>query len=282
MKYRLISLILLLTGSFASFNVMADESQVTRKERNLMVEANEFFKSKNYEKAIECYNMILEINPSNERARYNLAVAMVKRADEIGGAGGNDRNVSPVNAGASDSLNLSSGLMQNANKIFNDLYANSSDKELRERSVYNSGNIFFNDNELQKSIDQYKNALRLNPANNSARHNLRVAQLRLQQNNNGQNQDDKQNQDQKDKDKDKQDQQNKDQQDQQQQNQDQDKKDGQQQPQQPQQPQQGTPQQQNPNYENILNAAQQNESKTRRRLEKQQVPVSNRYHNKPW
>lgn len=270
MKYRIISLIIFLAGTCASFQIMAEEPVTTRKERNTMLKANEAFNAKDYEKAIELYNMVLEINPLNDRAKYNLAVSMVKRADEIGGAGGNDNSVSPANPNATDSLSM--GMMQNANKIFNDIFAGSTDGALRQRSVYNSGNIYFNSNELQKSIEQYKNALRLNPDDNNARHNLRVAQLRLQQQ---QDQNQEQNQDQDKKD---QDQKDKEEQDKKDQEQQQDKKDQEQQ--QPQQPQQ--PQQQKPNYENILNAAQQNESKTRQRLEKKQVPVSPRYHNKPW
>lgn len=260
MKHRFILFILILMGASASVELMAAEPQTTRKERNMILKANEAFKAKDYEKAIELYNMALEINPASERAKYNLAVAMVKRADEIGGAGGNDQNISPASPNAADSLSI--GLKLSADKIFNELYAGSADKLTRENSIYNSGNLLFSANELAQSIEQYKKALRLNPANDNARHNLRVAQLRLQQQ---QNQDDKDNQDNQNKD-------NKDEQ--------KDKEDEQQQPQQQPQPQQ--PQQKQSNSENILNAAQQNESKTRQRLEKQQVPVAPRYHSKPW
>lgn len=260
MKRLFISIILVLLCASASVELMASEPETTRKERNLILKANEAFNEKDYEKAIELYNMALEINPASERAKYNLAVAMVKRADEIGGAGGNQQSISPASPNAADSLSV--GLKQSANKIFNELYAGSTDSQTREKSVYNSGNILFSENELSQCIEQYKRALRLNPANDNARHNLRVAQLRMQQQQ--QDQDDQDNQQQEDKE------------DQQQQEQQQ-----QQQPQpQPQQPQPQQPQQSN--SENILNAAQQNESKTRQRLEKQQVPVAPRYHNKPW
>ncbi len=259
MKRLFISIILVLLCASASVELMASEPATTRKERNMILKANEAFNEKDYEKAIELYNMALEVNPASERAKYNLAVAMVKRADEIGGAGGNEYGISPVSPNASDSLSV--GLKQSANKIFNELYSGSTDSQTREKSAYNSGNILFSENELSQCIEQYKRALRLNPANDNARHNLRVAQLRMQQQQ--QDQDDQDNQQQEDK------------KDQQQQEQEQ------QQPQQPQpQPQPQQPQQSS--SENILNAAQQNESKTRQRLEKQQVPVAPRYHNKPW
>ncbi|MDE6199431.1 MAG: tetratricopeptide repeat protein [Muribaculaceae bacterium] len=261
MKHRFITIIILLLSVSAVAEIAAAEPMTTRKERNYILKANEAFNEKDYEKAIELYNMALGINPASERAKFNLAVSMVKRADEIGGAGGNDHNISPAAPNAADSLSL--GMKQSANKIFNELYEGSTDKLTRENSAYNSGNLFFSENELSQSIEQYKKALRLNPANDNARHNLRVAQLRLQQQ---QNQDD--NEDQQDK------------QDEQQQK-EQQEQEQQQQQQQP-QPQPQAPQPKQSNSENILNAAQQNESKTRQRLEKQQVPVAPRYHNKPW
>lgn len=84
MKRLFISIILVLLCASASVELMASEPETTRKERNMILKANEAFNEKDYEKAIELYNMALEINPASERAKYNLAVAMVKRADEIG------------------------------------------------------------------------------------------------------------------------------------------------------------------------------------------------------
>lgn len=259
-------------GASASMELFAEEPVTTRKERNMILKANEAFNKKDYQKAIELYNMALEINPVSERAQYNLAVAMVKLADEIGGAGGNPSNPDPTTPTAADSVSM--GLKLNANKIFSELYSKGSDKLTRENSVYNSGNLLFSQNQYAQSIEQYKKALRLNPDNENARHNLRVAQLKLQQQ---QNQDQDQNQDENEQNQDKD--QNKDQNEQdQQKEQNQDN----QQQQQPQQPQPQQPQQPKSNYENILNAAQQNEAKTRERLEKNQTPVSPRYHSKPW
>lgn len=254
---------------FTAYAVTAEtEPETTRKERNYLRKGNEAFKEKDYAKAMELYNTVLTINPMSERAKYNLAVAMLKRADEIGGAGGNDKNVSPGSANASDSLSLE--LKQSANVIFNELYKASIDKNIREKSVYNSGNLMFSEDQYAQSIEQYKKALRINPGNENARHNLRVAQLKLQQQQ--QQQQDKQDKQYKqDEEKEKQDE-----------NQEQQPQPQQPQPQ-PQQPQPQQPQnQKKSNSENILNAAQQNENKARQRLEKQQVPVGSKYHEKPW
>ncbi len=251
-------------GFTAYADTAETEPETTRKERNYLRKGNEAFKEKDYAKAMELYNTVLTINPMSERAKYNLAVAMLKRADEIGGAGGNDKNVSPGSANASDSLSLE--LKQSANVIFNELYKASIDKNIREKSVYNSGNLMFSEDQYAQSIEQYKKALRINPGNENARHNLRVAQLKLQQQQQQQDKQDKQ-----DEEKEKQDE-----------NQEQQPQPQQPQPQ-PQQPQPQQPQnQKKSNSENILNAAQQNENKARQRLEKQQVPVGSKYHEKPW
>lgn len=263
MKRYIFSLILLIAGASASFQMIA-EPQTTRKERNTLLKANEAFNDKDYDKAMELYNMVLAINPVNERANYNLAVTMVKRADEIGGAGGNETYQQGSGEDMPESVKQSKILKQQADSIFRNVYNSDAEPQIRENAVYNSGNLYFSENKYAESIEQYKKALRINPDNNNARHNLRVAQLRLQQQQN-QNQD--KNEDKKDEDKDKE------------QEQQQDQQNQQEQPQQP-QPQQPQPQQQS-SAENILNAAQQNEDKVRQRLEKQ-VPVSPRYHNKPW
>lgn len=248
MKSRFI-LVLLSIFCASSFVELAAETQTTRKERNFILDANKAFNDKEYDKAIKLYNEALEENPTSERAKYNLAVTMLKIADEKGGAGGN-------NSAMPDSISIK--IMNQADSIFRELYNTSSDNLTKELSIYNSGNIMFNENQYAISIDQYKKALRLNPNNNNARHNLRLAQLKLQQ-----QQQENQNEDKEDKEDEK----------------------NEQEKQQPQPQEQPQPQQQQPkqsNAETILNAAQQNEDKTRERLEKQQQQQIQRYHEKPW
>lgn len=248
MKSRFI-LVLLSIFCASSFVELAAETQTTRKERNFILDANKAFNDKEYDKAIKLYNEALEENPTSERAKYNLAVTMLKIADEKGGAGGN-------NSAMPDSISIK--IMNQADSIFRELYKTSSDNLTKELSIYNSGNIMFNENQYAISIDQYKKALRLNPNNNNARHNLRLAQLKLQQ-----QQQENQNEDKEDKEDEK----------------------NEQEKQQPQPQEQPQPQQQQPkqsNAETILNAAQQNEDKTRERLEKQQQQQIQRYHEKPW
>lgn len=264
MKLRFISSAIIVLLASVLFQINA-EPQTTRKERNIFLAANEAFNDKDYQKAIELYNTVLEINPNNERAQYNLAVTMVKLADEIGGAGGSNMQ-SPDITSKSDSTSIR--MKQNANEIFQSLYK--SGAETKEQSIYNSGNIYFSQQDYPNSIEQYKKALRINPNNDNARHNLRVAQLRLKQQQNDKNDDNEQDDD---KNKDNKDQENK--QDEQQKQQDQQQQQQQQQPPKP-QPQK--------NHENILNAVQQNELKTQKRKEeeKEKGTLNQRSHLKPW
>ena len=167
-----------------------------------------------------------------------------------------------------------------------------------EKAFYNLGNLAFNQQQYQQSIEHYKNALRRDPSDDKARENLRLAQKRLEQQNQDQNQDQN-----KDKNKDQQQDQNKDQQQNQDQqnkdqNQDQQNKDENKDQNQDQQPQQQDkqPQKQNPpqqqqggmsqeNAEKILKAMENEEAATRRRIqnaEKKKANSSRKNIQNPW
>ena len=98
---------------------------------------------------------------------------------------------------------------------------------LASKANYNLGNLEFNVKDYKKAIEYYKQALRIDPNDNSARKNLRIAQKQLQnQDQDKQDQNKDQNQDQQNQDKDQNKDQNQDQnKDQNQQNQNQDKQD---------------------------------------------------------
>ena len=56
----------------------------------------------------------------------------------------------------------------------------SKNPELRSKAFYNLGNLAYNQQQYAQSIELYKNALRQNPEDNQARENLRLAQLKKQ------------------------------------------------------------------------------------------------------
>jgi tetratricopeptide (TPR) repeat protein len=127
------------------------------------------------------------------------------------------------------------------------------DKEKLAMAWHNTGNVFMNKQDYAKSIEAYKQALRIKPGDDQTRYNLALAQKLLDD----QKQQDQQNQQDK-----KQDQQ----QDQQKQDQQQDQ---QQQDQQQDRQQQNQMQQQN--AEQILDAMKQNERETQEKVKAQQM-----------
>jgi tetratricopeptide (TPR) repeat protein len=143
---------------------------------------------------------------------------------------------------------------EDAARSFHKLAENQTDPIKLGELYHNLGNSMLQANQLEASIEAYKQALRNNPADDETRHNLAYAQQMQQQ----QQDQDKQDQDQ-DQDQDKQDQdQNQDQQDQQQ-NQDQ------------QQQQQQQPQISREDAQRMLQALQQDEQELQEKLKKQKA-----------
>ncbi len=240
-------------------------------ERNAIKAGNEKYKKELYVNAIKDYDKALKANPYSEAAKYDKAMATI------------------MGATAADTSKLREARLALAN-----LGKTASDPNISERAIYNLGNdaVFIGDylkdladslrradiqmgapsagstsNQLadslsqvstqsyQQAISNYKAILRRNPSNIKALQNLRIAQLKLPPENQGGGSNNK------DKDKDK----NKQQQQQQQQ-------------QQPQQQQQQKPSQ---SSQQILNAVQNKENKTRKNQEQRQG-YGRRTTDKPW
>lgn len=155
-----------------ALSVAASPSSSTKKERNYIREGNGYYKEKRYSDAETAYRKAIEVNQQSEIAAYNLASSLIRQSGTSDPNSGNN----PMQEASS----LLKGLTQAANS------------HVAELSYYNLGNMAFNQQQYQESIDMYKGALRLNPDNDKARQNLRLAQLKLQQqqkNNDQQDQD---------------------------------------------------------------------------------------------
>lgn len=251
-----------------------------RYERNLIVEGNKLYRQQRYAEAETRYRKALEINPVSPQARYNLAASLIRQS------------------GSADP-NAERNPMGEAQRMLSDLSALRSDmteaeREIAELADYNLGNIAFNNNDFGGAIEAYKKALRLNPDNDKARQNLRLAQLKQQeqQQNQDQNQDN-QNQDQNQDNK--QDQNNQDQQQNQDQNNSNDRQQDQQQNKDQQQGQDKNQPKQQPerqrsgmsdaNAEQILKAMENEEAATRRRVEaerRKSEAAKRRHVTNPW
>lgn len=240
--------------------------KMTKQERVCLRNGNKLYEKKRYAEAEVEYRKALQANPASEKAQFNLATALMRQGS--------------VTSQENDDKNP----MKQAEGILANLAKGAQDKQLRGKASYDLGNIAYGRQDYGKAVEFYKHALRCNPDDNQARDNLRLAQLKKQQQDQNkdknkdqnkdqdkdQNQDKNQEQD-KDKDKnqnqDKQDQDKQDQdkqdQDKQNQNQNQDKQDQQQ------QQQQGGMSQQN--AEQVLKAMQDRERATQQRINAQQA-----------
>ncbi len=246
---------------FTSLTAIANDNEVkdtsTKKERNFIKDGNKLYRNERYSEAEVAYRKALEQNPSSEIASYNLASSLIKQSGNADPNNGKN----PMN----EASNLLKGL------------TTSNNVNIAENAYYDLGNMAFNNQQYQESIEMYKNALRRNPDNDKTRQNLRLAQLKLQeqQQNQDKNQD-KNNQDQqqdqnKDQKQDNKNQENKDQQDQNQNKdekdkQDQDKNQSQNQDKQKQQPPQQSQGISDSNADKILKTMENEENATRRKV----------------
>lgn len=235
----------------------ADDSS-TRVERRHITEGNRLYREKRFSEAEVQYSKALQANSQSMTASYNLAAALLRQA-------------TPGESGKA-LTDKAIGLLSQVVK--------DGDGPLAQLAAYNLGNVAYNAQQWDKSIEYYKEALRRNPADDKARQNLRMAQLKKKEQEQNQNKDDRKDDKKEDQKEDKKDQ-NKDQDKDKNQNQNQDQNKDQQ-PQQPQQPQGGISPE---NAEKILKAMENEEAATRRRVqaaEKRKGSAGRRVITKPW
>lgn len=204
----------------------------TRAERRLVTKGNKLYTERKFVEAESVYQEALRENPQSTSARYNLGLSQLRQVKNL-----------------KDSTPKTQKLIEGARQNLTEAARNVKQcPGIAAKANYNLGNMEFNMEQYQKAIDYYKQSLRIDPDDDNARRNLRIAQKKLQQQNQDKNQ---QNQDQQDK-KDRQDQKNQQQQ---------------QQPQQQEQKQQ--PQEQKINEQTaqrILQAMDSKENQTRARV----------------
>ena len=195
---------------------------------------NSPFKEGKYAEAMQKYRQALKINDNSDVAKFNLGLSQIRMADRSGGQQKDD--------------SISRKLLSEGVELMTQVARIGAKKaDLSSKANYNLGNLRFEQEDYAGAIQMYKQALRLNPGFENARRNLRIAQLKLQ--NQQDNKDDQQKQDQQKQDQQKQDQQ----QDKQDQNKDQQDKEQDNKPDQ----QQNKPEQQPAENEMSVQAAQQ-------------------------
>jgi len=196
-KPKPLATLILLALMVVSFGVLAQSEKKSVRQGNREFKKGEFIDSE------ISYRLAIETNPESFKANFNLGDALYKQEK-----------------------------WEEASTQFEEI-ANASVSEADKASVYhNLGNSHFKMQQFDKSVEAYKQALRLNPNDMETKYNLAQAQRMLQQQQNNDDQQDKQKDDNQngendqpqnnqDKDKNKDEQQDNDQQEQQQQQQNQ-------------------------------------------------------------
>ena len=222
-------------------------------ERKNVREGNKLYETEKFTEAEIAYRKSLEVNPRSSEGTYNLGNALYKQKKF---------------PEAAEQYQLLAG--QGEKMI------ETPEGKARLAEIYhNVGNIGMQSKEYAKSVEAYKQSLRLNPKDDETRYNLALAQKLLHDQQIQQNED--QNQDQnKDNQENKQDQK----QDQNKQNNDQ-KQDDQQQ-QQPPKPEKKENEMSKENAEQLLNSVMQDEKETQDKVKKQQQVIQGGRLEKDW
>ena len=231
----------------------AESDMSNKAERNAIKAGNSNFEKNKFKEAVSDYDEALEANPNSEAAIYNRAMATLHMED-------------------ADSAQLT-----DARKALSNLAKSGSNAAISERALYNLGNdaVYIGDAikaaaeqeqgeaagkmmeestaQYKQAIENYKEILRRNPTNMRALQNLRIAQLKLPEDQQGGGGDNN--------------------------NQDQDQQQQQQQDQQQQQQQQQQ-EKDNNNDNQILQSVQNKENATRKQMPV--APARTRTTDKPW
>ncbi|MDE5807463.1 MAG: tetratricopeptide repeat protein, partial [Muribaculaceae bacterium] len=170
----------------AAFSMAAAVSaQSVRQERRLITEGNKLYVERKFKDAASKYKEALDVNASSSVAKYNLGMAQIRQV-----------------ANPKDTTAKNAALLDNGMKMLSEVAKMVKEKPgLASKANYNLGNLEFNRENYSGAINFYKEALRIDPGDNNARKNLRIAQLK-QQNQNNQDQNKDQNKDNKDQNKD--------------------------------------------------------------------------------
>ena len=146
-------------------------SAFAQTDKKLIREGNKSYDNKKYSDAEVAYKKSLNKNQKSYEGNFNLGDAYYKQ-----------------------------GKYEDAVKQFESLKSQKTDKKTEAAALHNLGNTLLQNKKYQESIDAYKQALKLNPADEDTRYNLAYAQtmLKQQQQQQQQQNQDKKNQEKKD------------------------------------------------------------------------------------
>ncbi len=153
-----------------------------KEERQLIKDGNKLFEEGNYRDAEIKYKKATHKNPNSATAYYNQAVALIKQFK------------------STDNDSVKKEMMDSAFNYLQRVPGLTKDSTLIAMAYHNLGNLNYESGDFNEAITTYKLSLRHNPGDDDTRYNLRMAQLKLQEQQK-QQKEDKQNQENQDKDK---------------------------------------------------------------------------------
>ena len=140
---------------------------ISQAERKFIRQGNRDYNEKNFQQAEIGYRKALEKTPGSVPADYNLGNALYRQKQ-----------------------------FEPASSKYADLAQKEKETGALGRYYYNLGNALFESKKYTESIEAYKNALRANPSDADAKHNLQLALRMLNDQNKRKNQEQKGEQDQ--------------------------------------------------------------------------------------
>lgn len=157
MKMKLIHIILF-TLTIFSVNAQqkkTDEVDKKTQEINQLINKGvDAYNTAEYEDAENKFRKVLAKDPVNPVASYDLGLTLTET----------ERNME-------------------AERYFEKAGKNANDSNIKDIAYFNAGNVWLAKKKYEKAIEQYKNALRNNPADEEARYNLALAKKMLKKNN---------------------------------------------------------------------------------------------------
>ena len=177
-KTGVIMAILLYLIGIGSLFAQNQEKKPNKEINKWIEEGISAYNSAEYEKAEKDFRKVLGKDPLNSIASYNLGLTLTEE----------DKNIEAAR------------FFKKAAKI-------AENKEVKDKSYFNEGNVWLQKKKYEKAIESYKNALRNNPSDEEARYNLAIAmdKLKKQQKKNKKNKKNNKKDNKKNKDKDKKD-----------------------------------------------------------------------------
>lgn len=130
----------------AVIGILIWATSFAQKENASIAKGNRLYKEGKFQEAISAYEQALQQNPDNLTAKYNLAAARFRNSK-----------------------------FEDAEKQYEEVLEKTNDNSLKHKSTYNSGVALTKQSKLLESIEAYKQALRLNPADADTRFNLQKA-----------------------------------------------------------------------------------------------------------